>query len=86
QTLSPLELRALIERTLSANSVVHIGWASYTFTLPFNLDPNLFGLSASLLLYVTLTYLYPDKTKKNKHGREQQRELPRVYTEQPSGA
>lgn len=86
QALSQLELRALIERTLSANSVVHIGWAPYTFALPFNLDPNLFGLMASLLLYVTLTYLYPDKTKKNQHGREQQRELQRVYTEQPSGA
>lgn len=62
--LSEFELRALLERTLSANSIVHISWLNLTFTLPYSLDPNLFGLTASLILYISLTIVYPDKTKK----------------------
>ncbi|MCX2741867.1 sodium:solute symporter family protein [Pontibacter anaerobius] len=64
QSLSAFELRALVERTLSDASIVHISWLDLTFALPFNLDPNLFGLTASLILYITLTFLYPTKTKK----------------------
>ncbi|WP_276495805.1 sodium:solute symporter family protein [Pontibacter litorisediminis] len=63
-SLSPLDLRELIGRTLSANSIVHIPWMDLTFALPFNLDPNLFGLTASLILYISLTFLYPTKTTK----------------------
>lgn len=62
--LSELELRNLVEQTLSANSIVHISWLDLMFTLPFNLDPNLFGLLASLTLYIALTFLYPNNTKK----------------------
>src|SRR6056297_1701299 len=29
------------------------------FSLPFNLDPNIFGITASLVLFVSLTYLFP---------------------------
>ncbi|SFF89431.1 sodium:solute symporter family protein [Pontibacter chinhatensis] len=61
--LSELELRNLVDQTLSANSIVHISWLDLTFTLPFNLDPNLFGLLASLTLYIALTFLYPNNTK-----------------------
>ncbi|TPE45968.1 sodium:solute symporter family protein [Pontibacter mangrovi] len=63
-SLSEFELRELVQSTLSAHSIVHISWLGITFALPFNLDPNLFGLTASLILYVSLTLLYPDKTKK----------------------
>ncbi|ARS35080.1 sodium:solute symporter family protein [Pontibacter actiniarum] len=63
-SMSEFEVRALVEHTLSANSIVHIPWLDLTFALPFNLDPNLFGLTASLVLYISLTLLYPDKTKK----------------------
>ncbi|WP_162051354.1 sodium:solute symporter family protein [Pontibacter pamirensis] len=59
--LSGFELQELLERTLSAHSIVHIPWLNLTFQLPLNLDPNLFGLTASLILYITLTFLYPDK-------------------------
>lgn len=62
--LNEFELRALLERTLSAQSIVHISWLKLTFRLPYNLDPNLFGLTASLILYVSLTYLFPDKKSK----------------------
>ncbi len=30
-----------------------------SFRLPFNLDPNIFGLSASAIVFVLLSYLYP---------------------------
>ncbi|WP_073851035.1 sodium:solute symporter family protein [Pontibacter flavimaris] len=63
-SLSGFELHQLVERTLSAHSIVHISWLGLTFALPFHLDPNLFGLTASLILYITLTFLYPDKTDK----------------------
>ncbi|WP_266205467.1 sodium:solute symporter family protein [Pontibacter kalidii] len=60
-SLSGFELRELVQRTLSAHSIVHISWLGLTFALPFHLDPNLFGLTASLIVYITLTFLYPDK-------------------------
>ncbi|MDX5422510.1 MAG: hypothetical protein LPK14_09675, partial [Hymenobacteraceae bacterium] len=56
----------LVEQTLSVNSIVHMPWLDLTFRLPLNLDPNLYGLTASLILYITLTILYPDKKKKEK--------------------
>ncbi|WP_299757230.1 sodium:solute symporter family protein [uncultured Pontibacter sp.] len=62
-SLSEFELRGLVERTLSDSSIVHISWLDLTFALPFNLDPNLFGLTASLILYITLTLLFPNKTE-----------------------
>ncbi|MDX5482951.1 MAG: hypothetical protein LPK07_14830, partial [Hymenobacteraceae bacterium] len=65
-TLSEPELRELVEQTLSVNSIVHMPWLDLTFRLPLNLDPNLYGLTASLILYITLTILYPDKKKKEK--------------------
>ncbi|QCR21977.1 sodium:solute symporter [Pontibacter sp. SGAir0037] len=33
------------------------------FSLPFGLDPNMFGLLASFVLYLTLTLLYPNKNR-----------------------
>ncbi|WP_439882865.1 sodium:solute symporter family protein [Pontibacter sp. MBLB2868] len=68
-SMNEFELRTLIEQTLSVNSIVHMPWLDLTFQLPYNLDPNLFGLSASLLIYITLTFLYPDKTKTKKWQR-----------------
>ncbi|CAM3596396.1 sodium:solute symporter family protein [Pontibacter korlensis] len=62
--MNEFELRELVGNTLSAHSIVHIPWLKVTFALPYNLDPNLFGLTASLVLYISLTFLYPDKTKK----------------------
>ncbi|GHA59881.1 sodium:solute symporter family protein [Pontibacter akesuensis] len=67
-TLSQFELEELMRRTLSSASIVHIPLVNLTFRLPFNLDPNLFGLTASLILYLSLTYLFPDK-QEFKHGR-----------------
>lgn len=55
--------RELIQETISGNSIVSFPWLNLTFRLPFGLDPNLFGLTASLLLYISLTYLFPNKTK-----------------------
>ncbi|GAB3526993.1 sodium/proline symporter PutP [Pontibacter brevis] len=63
-SLSEFELQELVERTLSAHSIVHIPWLNLTFKLPMNLDPNLYGLTASLILYILLTYLYPDNNQK----------------------
>ncbi|MFD2516032.1 sodium:solute symporter [Pontibacter locisalis] len=65
-SLNQFELRELINQTLSANSIVHMPWLNLTFRLPFNLDPNLFGLAASLVIYVSLTFLYPNKQKGKK--------------------
>ncbi|MCC9167107.1 sodium:solute symporter family protein [Pontibacter harenae] len=63
-SLGEFELRELISGTLATNSIVHIDWLNLTFRLPYNLDANLFGLTASLVLYITFTILYPDlKTK-----------------------
>lgn len=63
-SLHEFELRELVQQTLSAHSIVQLPWLNLTFRLPFNLDPNLFGLTASFLLYTTLTILYPKKNKK----------------------
>jgi SSS family solute:Na+ symporter len=30
--------------------------------LPFGLDPNVFGISLSLVVFIALSYLKPDKT------------------------
>jgi SSS family solute:Na+ symporter len=38
------------------------------FKLPFALDPNIFGISASLILFVVLTYLFP----RTRYGGHQQ--------------
>ena len=59
--LGVAELQGVVEQTLSAHSIIHIPWLPLTFRLPLPLDPNLYGLTASLLLYITLTYIYPDK-------------------------
>ncbi|WP_299822133.1 sodium:solute symporter family protein [uncultured Pontibacter sp.] len=61
--LSTLELQELVRQTIAANSIVHIPVLGLTFRLPYNLDPNLFGLITSAILYFTLTHLYPDKPK-----------------------
>ncbi|MBC5991770.1 sodium:solute symporter family protein [Pontibacter cellulosilyticus] len=63
QALTTPELQALVNQTLSTNSLVHIPVMGLTFKLPYNLNPNLFGLSTSAILYFTLTILYPDKEK-----------------------
>ena len=60
---SAAELLNLLNQTIGTNSIVHIPAAGLTFTLPYNLDPNLFGLTTSAILYFTLTILYPDKSK-----------------------
>jgi len=62
-SLNEFELRDLVQQTLAANSIVQLPWLHVTFRLPFNLDPNLFGLTASFILYISLTYLYPEKKK-----------------------
>ncbi|MCC9135326.1 sodium:solute symporter [Pontibacter silvestris] len=62
-SLSGLEIKEILSQAVSDNSIVHILWLNLTFRLPFNLDPNLFGLTASLIIYITLTILYPDKKK-----------------------
>jgi SSS family solute:Na+ symporter len=62
--LGEAEMQLLVERTLSEHSIVHIAWLNLTFRLPYKLDPNLFGLTASLILYITLTIIYPDKKQK----------------------
>jgi SSS family solute:Na+ symporter len=37
--------------------------------LPYNLDPNIFGISAALILFVSLSYLFPSNSvKKGKAG------------------
>jgi SSS family solute:Na+ symporter len=36
------------------------------FSLPFNLDPNIFGITASLVLFISLTYLFPKSLSKQK--------------------
>ncbi|MCJ8163647.1 sodium:solute symporter family protein [Pontibacter sp. E15-1] len=64
-SLSDVELQALVQRTLATHSLIHVPGLGLTFRLPFALDPNLYGLTASLLLYISLTYIYPDK-KQNK--------------------
>ena len=66
QALTAPELQALVAETISSNSIVHIPVADLLFKLPYNLDPNLFGLITSAFLYVTLTILYPDKHKNKK--------------------
>ncbi|GAB3197589.1 SSS family solute:Na+ symporter [Pontibacter aydingkolensis] len=63
EALTTTELQLLFNQTIASNSIVHIPAMGLTFKLPFNLDPNLFGLSTSAVLYFTLTILYPDKRK-----------------------
>jgi solute:Na+ symporter, SSS family len=63
--MTSVEIRTLIEQTLAANSIVQLPVLNYVFRLPVHLDPNLYGLMASLILYISLTLLYPDK-KSNK--------------------
>jgi len=60
-SLGEVELQELVARTLSLHSIIHIPWLGLTFRLPLPLDPNLYGLAASLLLYIALTYIYPDQ-------------------------
>jgi SSS family solute:Na+ symporter len=36
------------------------------YSLPFNLDPNIFGITASLVLFIALTYLFPKSGSKPK--------------------
>jgi SSS family solute:Na+ symporter len=64
--LSPTALAELLTTTISSKSIVHIAWLDLTFRLPFDLDPNLFGLTAALILYITLTLLYPNQTETGK--------------------
>lgn len=56
----------LLQVTMNAEGIVHMPWLDLSFGLPYGLDPNLFGLTASLVLYITLTILYPNKTGKEK--------------------
>lgn len=79
QALSTPELQALVNKTITANSIVHIPVMGYTFKLPYNLDPNLFGLTTSAILYFTLTILYPDKQK----NRQWQRTTPSATASLP---
>ncbi|MER2999460.1 sodium:solute symporter family protein [Pontibacter populi] len=57
------ELYSLLQQTIAANSIVYLPVINLSFRLPFGLDPNFFGLSASCIIYITLTYLYPNKNK-----------------------
>ncbi|WP_347160405.1 sodium:solute symporter family protein [Pontibacter chitinilyticus] len=63
-SLSEFELRELVQQTLATQRIVHLPWLHLTFRLPYNLDSNLFGLTASFILYVSLTILYPEKHNK----------------------
>ncbi|SIT80867.1 sodium:solute symporter family protein [Pontibacter indicus] len=54
----------LLQVTMSAEGFVNIPFLGLRFGLPYGLDPNLFGLTAALVLYITLTILYPNKTHK----------------------
>jgi solute:Na+ symporter, SSS family len=53
----------LLQDVLLQNSIVDFPMFNITFKLPLGLDPNLFGLLTSLLLFISLTYLYPNKTQ-----------------------
>lgn len=72
--LSKEAQRELIQETISENSIIKLPLLDLTFRLPYGLDPNLFGLMASLLLFISLTYLYPNKSKLN-YVREKQHTL-----------
>lgn len=61
ESLSTVAQQGLIQETISNSSIVYVPWVKLAFQLPFGLDPNFFGLLASLLLYISLTYLYPNK-------------------------
>ncbi|PKV75601.1 sodium:solute symporter family protein [Pontibacter ramchanderi] len=54
----------LLQVTMNAEGFVQIPFLGLSFGLPYGLDPNLFGLTAALVLYITLTILYPNKTHK----------------------
>ncbi|MBD1396083.1 sodium:solute symporter family protein [Pontibacter sp. JH31] len=56
----------LLQTTMNADKFVEMPLLGIHFRLPYGLDPNLFGLTAALVLYITLTILYPNKTKKEK--------------------
>ncbi|MEJ8802386.1 sodium:solute symporter family protein [Pontibacter sp. H249] len=65
EALTATEMHALVSQTLAANSIVQLPVAGL-IKLPYNLDPNLFGLTTSAVLYFTLTILYPNKHKNRK--------------------
>lgn len=75
RSLDTPALHDLINSTIASNSIVHMPWLNLTFSLPFGLDPNLYGLLASLLLFISLTFLYPNKKTDKNDVRNQQREL-----------
>jgi solute:Na+ symporter, SSS family len=60
-SLSQVELTTLLQQTIAERNIVQLSLVNITFALPYGLDPNLFGLTASLIVYVSFTYLYPNK-------------------------
>ncbi|RAU83183.1 sodium:solute symporter family protein [Pontibacter arcticus] len=59
--LSGSQLHTLVSQTIAANSLIQVPLLGISFRLPYQLDPNFFGLTVSFLLYITFTYLYPNK-------------------------
>ncbi|MHA6247827.1 sodium:solute symporter family protein [Pontibacter sp. CAU 1760] len=76
-TMTALEQQDAVRDVLATQSIVQIPWLGLAFRLPLHLDPNLYGLLCSLLLYITLTYIYPDNIHE-KDDRKQQRHLQRL--------
>ncbi len=60
-SLSQQELHALVTQTLENYSMIYWPWLGTGFHLPFGLDPNFFGLLTSTFIYISLTYLTPNK-------------------------
>lgn len=60
-SLSEPELYKLTEQIITNYSIVHLPGLGLTFHLPYQLDPNFFGLLVSCLIYITFTFLYPNQ-------------------------
>ncbi|MCX2744790.1 sodium:solute symporter family protein [Mangrovivirga sp. M17] len=55
QSLSP----GKIISSINSSQIIHVDYLDVYFKLPYNLDPNVFGITASAFVFIVLSLIYP---------------------------